>query len=75
MKWESIETIPADYADGDPPRVLVWVANGGDNGEGIWDVGWAYLSRRTGEKRPRASSFHTGDWKITHWAHVDSPDA
>lgn len=75
MKWEPIETIPADYSDEDPPRVLVWVANGGPDGKGDWDAGWCYLSRSTGKKKPRAASYQGTGWKITHWAHVDMPDA
>ena len=68
-EWQPIETAPGDSPDGDPPRLLVWVADGGPDGRGCVDFGWVYISPRTGNRRPRAASYSTGGWKITHWMH------
>lgn len=72
MKWQPIETAPADTADGEPPEILVWVANGGVRKEGAVAFGRVYIGERTHERRPQASGY-SGDWKITHWMPLPEP--
>lgn len=76
-EWQLIETAPAGFPDGDesedPTKLLVWVANGGHDGKGVVDFGWVYIGRRTGNRRPRASSHSGGDWHITHWMPLPAP--
>lgn len=66
--WQRIDTAPAtDITEGDPVPILVWVANGGDDGKGCVDLGYVHIRPHSKERRPRANG-HTGTgWQITHW--------
>ena len=73
MKWEPIETAPAEPIDSgrDPQSIFVWVADDGINGKGAISFGYVYLSRN-GSRIPRSNSHH-GSWKITHWMPLPEP--
>ena len=71
-EWQPIETAPADYSDGEPPTLLVWVANGGLDHKGEVAFGRVYIGGRTGERRPQASGY-LGDFPITHWMPLPEP--
>ena len=69
--WRPIATAPTGRPDGnehdDPPRLLVWVANGGRNGKGECDFGCVYRGKRTGRLKPKAFHYSGEGWHITHW--------
>ena len=73
-EWRPIETLPAVESDEDPTTVLLWVADGGNDGSGVMAFGCAYKGRRTNARKVRA--FHySGDWDITHWMPLPEPPA
>lgn len=63
-----ISTVPVST---DPSKattkVLLWVADGGDDHAGIWAIGWAFKGT-DGQIEPRAFGYSGHGWNITHWA-------
>jgi len=55
-------------------RLLVWVANGGDDHKGAACFGWL-IESVDGKKRwvLDGYGFGSGNWKITQWAEVNRP--
>jgi hypothetical protein len=68
--WQPIETAPVAPNEFDsPPRLLVWVADGGLGRKGPYGVaafGYCYRSSIDSEVRAKAEGYN-GNWKITHW--------
>jgi len=55
-EWMPIETARAISPDLDAERFLVWVANGGNDGEGCAAIGYAY-KRRDGSIKGYADGY------------------
>lgn len=63
MDWQPIETAPRDGS-----RILLWVADGGDDHQGGICFGRRY------EKSGRVQGEGmTGDWQFTHWMPLPPP--
>ena len=72
--WQTIDSIPAEpiESDNDPRKVLVFIADGGPDGKGAIDFGWAHL-RKDGTKSVRAAGYNGRHWDITHWSELPPP--
>lgn len=72
MGWQPIETAPADMAEREPPRLLLWVANGGWDGQDDSAFGRVYIGEHTNERHASAEGY-SGGWNITHWMPLPAP--
>ena len=76
MGWKPIETAvpfdPFENPDDDPPRLILWVENGGSDGKGDWTVGWVRKSR-DGTILPRPSNYIGDGWVVSHWMPEPTP--
>jgi hypothetical protein len=66
---EPIATIPTKAEEHNwhrGERVLVWVADGGDDRQGTWEFGYGYINEH-GVPEAKAIGYN-GGWHITRWA-------
>ena len=69
--WQPIETAPGGDPDGIklplPPRILLWIADAGEDGKGRAAFGCVKV--RNGCRSVHAEGYW-GGWKITKWAPI-----
>jgi len=58
------------YAQSD--RILLWIANGGEDGKGAACFGW-FVETAEGKDVWVIDGYGAGRWKVTHWAGVNRP--
>lgn len=54
-------------------RVLVWVADGGDDHKGAAAFGWRWSNRSAAVHWILDGYGGTRRWNVTHWSEIDRP--